>query len=356
MYFVSSISLSLVTLVRTKEHLFSLLTVCRASTNTAICSNARLPVGTFNQQFVRRGHISGGARKRTQTAKPSSCIPKKKASKTWIKDVILLPSPRISMVPKGLARETLYDDGFVISGFKLSSTATESEISLEIERELAEKFAKIKSPSKFHFVRAVEKKIVRVINNQEINGEVLKHVCGPRGDKPIFISATEDMTDMLSNQSAFENDLANEGNEQNEALDANLNIALDDLDGISDSELLYPYNMMENTDSTTSPLRSNQETAANCKVDTQQPSGAAREDDHQVTVTCPICQEGFPSESIEMHASSCSPKPAGGLSTDKEQFDCLAEERRQRLRHVDLCSLVSLSSLLFAAAIFLQMC
>ena len=85
------------------------------------------------------------------------------------------------MVPKGLAQERLYNDGFVISGFKLNSTATESEISFEIEHELAEKFARIQSSIKFHFVRAVEKKIVRVINNQEINGEVLKDVCGPRG-------------------------------------------------------------------------------------------------------------------------------------------------------------------------------
>ncbi len=166
--------------------------------------------------------------------------------------MILLPSPRIIIVPKGIARETLYDDGFVISGFKLNSTATESEISSEIERELGEKFAKTKSLVKFHFVRAVEKKIVRVINNQDINGEVLKHVSGPRGDKPLYIRATEDMMDMLSNQSAFENDLMNE---ESEALDANLDsIVLDELDEISDSDLMYPYTSSENSGSNTSPF------------------------------------------------------------------------------------------------------
>jgi len=39
---------------------------------------------------------------------------------------------------------------------------------------------------KFAFVRAVEKKIVEVKNNDELTGEILKHLCGPR-DRPIYI-------------------------------------------------------------------------------------------------------------------------------------------------------------------------
>ena len=39
---------------------------------------------------------------------------------------------------------------------------------------------------KFNFVRAVEKKIVKIRTAEEITGELLKHFCGPR-DRPIFI-------------------------------------------------------------------------------------------------------------------------------------------------------------------------
>ena len=117
------------------------------------------------------------ARKRPQPSKFTSGPSKKpQACKTWIKDVILLPSPRIANVPRGSTRETLYDEGFVISGFKLNSTATESEITVAIERELADNFGNVTNIIKFHFVRAVEKKIVKVRNTQEISGEVLKHL------------------------------------------------------------------------------------------------------------------------------------------------------------------------------------
>ena len=96
--------------------------------------------------FTRQGRRSGVARKRPEPSKSTSCPSKKpQACKTWIKDVILLQSPRIANSPQGSTREILYDEGFVISGFKLSSTATESEITHAIECELADKFVNVTS-------------------------------------------------------------------------------------------------------------------------------------------------------------------------------------------------------------------
>ena len=44
-----------------------------------------------------------------------------------MKDVILLPSPKVKTVLRNLLRETLFDEVFVISGFKLKSSAGEKE-------------------------------------------------------------------------------------------------------------------------------------------------------------------------------------------------------------------------------------
>ena len=63
----------------------------------------------------------------------------KKAEKEWIKDVILLPSPKVKMVPRNLLRETLFDEGFVISGFKLKSSGSEKELTSSIEKAYSDK-------------------------------------------------------------------------------------------------------------------------------------------------------------------------------------------------------------------------
>ena len=110
----------------------------------------------------------------------------KKAEKEWIKDVILLPSPKVKMVPRNLLRETLFDEGFVISGFKLKSSGSEKELTSSIEKAYSDKMTFIPGSPKFSFVLTVEKKIVELRTAEEINGDFLKYFCGPR-DRPIFI-------------------------------------------------------------------------------------------------------------------------------------------------------------------------
>ena len=63
----------------------------------------------------------------------------KKAEKEWIKNVILLPSPKVKMVPRNLLRETLFDEGFVISGLKPKSSASEKKLTTSIEKALSDK-------------------------------------------------------------------------------------------------------------------------------------------------------------------------------------------------------------------------
>ena len=64
-----------------------------------------------------------------------------RVDKTWVKDVILIPSPHFSSVPNFNVREGLYEDKFVLSGFILHSLATEKELRNTLEAALMDKFA-----------------------------------------------------------------------------------------------------------------------------------------------------------------------------------------------------------------------
>ena len=59
---------------------------------------------------------------------PSSIKQPKLVDKTWVKDVVLIPSPRFSSVPKFYVCEGLNEDKFVLSGFILHSLTTEKEL------------------------------------------------------------------------------------------------------------------------------------------------------------------------------------------------------------------------------------
>ena len=117
--------------------------------------------------------------------------------------MILLPSPKVKTFPRNLLRET-YDEGFVISGFKLKSSAIEKELTSSIGKELSDKMTFIPGSPKFNFVRTV-KKIVEIHTAEEITGELLKHFCGPT-DRPIFIRPISyDLSFLLSAQELFVN-------------------------------------------------------------------------------------------------------------------------------------------------------
>ena len=124
--------------------------------------------------------------RRSQPYEKTRQTQSKKAEKEWIKDVILLPSPKEKTVPRNLLTETLFDEGFVISGFKIKSSASDKELTSSIEKALSDKMVFIPGSPKFNFVRSEEKKIVDIRTAEVIIGELLKHFCGPR-DRPIFI-------------------------------------------------------------------------------------------------------------------------------------------------------------------------
>ena len=101
-------------------------------------------------------------------------------------------------------REGLYEDKFVLSGFILHSLATEKEFRNTLETAFMDKFAFTPVENKFEFVRAVEKKIVKIRSTDEITGKVLKHFCGSRG--PIYIRSTTDLIALLINLNLLKQD------------------------------------------------------------------------------------------------------------------------------------------------------
>ena len=140
---------------------------------TVNCSNSS---NVFNHNRpVQRLRISQPYEKTRQTQS-------KKTEKEWIKDVILLPSLKV----KTVLRETLFDEDLVISEFKLKSSVSEKELTSLIEKALSNKMTYILRSPMFIFVRAVEKKIVKIRTAEEIAEELLKHRFGPNV-RPIFI-------------------------------------------------------------------------------------------------------------------------------------------------------------------------
>ena len=101
-------------------------------------------------------------------------------------------------------REGLYGDKFVTSGFTLHSLTTEKELRNTLEAAFMDKFAFTPVENKFEFVRAVEKKIVKIRSTDEITGKVLKHFCGSRG--PIYIRSTTDLIALLINLNLLKQD------------------------------------------------------------------------------------------------------------------------------------------------------
>lgn len=261
---------------------------------------------SFNPAFSRpfnpdrRPAFNGGTRggkKRRATVQMQKA--KQPVDKVWIKDVILLPSPRMTSVPKGAARETLYNDGFVISGFKLHSTASEKDLITAMESQFVQTFSLSSRVIKFTFVRAVEKKIVPIKNGEEINGEVLKHVSGSR-DRPIYIRATEDLTHYISNQGALEIE--------------------DDLPDIPDVEL-PPFSSLLGEDEANyidmEPLTEDHVGAGEVEISRSDTSTRCRSvpvievPEETGSQICPVCQHSFPISEIVQHASLCIEARAG---------------------------------------------
>ena len=127
--------------------------------------------GTSNS--VPRFEPQQGTPKQGKRKKPYS---KKKSSGSAgvMKDIILLPNPRMKLLTRGRIREELYVRGFVTTAVNITNEMTASEI----EGHFATLFSNKLKGRPFNFVRAVGNKIVDVNLAQGITEKILKHICG----------------------------------------------------------------------------------------------------------------------------------------------------------------------------------
>ena len=143
--------------------------------------------------------VSYGIKRRKRSASSKSpntssgdTLTKKKGResncKSLLKDLILLPSPRIENVPRGRFREYLYANGFAESAVGVSDQMTEEDIKAKVSNIFEQKLELIPEP-RYHFVRAIGNKIIKV-NNGPYTGKLLKHI-SKQG--PVYIRSIVDV-------------------------------------------------------------------------------------------------------------------------------------------------------------------
>ena len=91
--------------------------------------------------------------------RPASATQEETKEKSVLRDVVLLSSPTIIDVPRGLKREQLFTQGCVISAFEIRDSHTEKNIRTRMNNAFEEKLRDVRVP-KFTFVRAVGNKVI----------------------------------------------------------------------------------------------------------------------------------------------------------------------------------------------------
>ena len=206
-----------------------------------------------------------------------------------VKDVILLPGPKVSNVPKGVAREELFVRGFTTT-FELSTFMSEEEIRTILEAKLKDKLGESWGP-KFTFVRAVGNKIIapQLSESECYDGKMIKHFSG---QGPVYIRANKDISSLLIQ---WKRDATESSSDE------------DDDDALTCStpvqtQLPTPSCNLITTSGAAQPSTSN---------------ASSHSLSNQRKVRCPTCRYSFPPEDIEVHADGCAEEKFGSFDENK---------------------------------------
>ena len=244
-------------------------------------------IARFNPSNVYRP--KAGKRAKSSSSKD----PKKqrgKASDTErksVKDVILLPGPKVKCVPKGVAREELYVRGFTTT-FELSTSMSEEEIRRILEGKLKDKLGITPGP-KFIFVRAVSNKIIvpGLSETESFDGRMIKHFAG---QGPVYIRVLTDISSALIQgqwqrigPDSSASDYSDDESDDNASVKSTA-------PGPSPGSLHPP-----SPDICTSRLSSEPST-----------STASERSSSRNLVAWPTCHNAFPAGEIELHADACA--------------------------------------------------
>ena len=220
--------------------------------------------------------------------------------KSILRDVVLLPSPSMSDVPRGSKREELYTNGCVISAFNISDGLTENEIRSRMVNAFGEKLNGLPDP-KFHFVRAVGNKIIDPACDS-YSGKVLKYL---NKQGPIYIRAVSEIKNVTNID-----DLSDESSTENEET-----LKMD-----SDDDVLlisaFDFPMHSGTNRNDNIQSSN---SSHVSESTVAGSGNPAESSSSLEIRCPTCFKGFSVSEISQHADLCA-EEADGFSASRLEY------------------------------------
>ncbi|XP_028400112.1 uncharacterized protein LOC114523408 [Dendronephthya gigantea] len=217
--------------------------------------------------------------------------------KPVLRDVILLPSPKIVDVPRGLKREKLYTQGCCISAFEICDSHSEKEIRNKMITAFGEKLKGLPDP-KFKFVRAVGNKIVDP-SCETYTGKVLKYL---NKQGPIYVRAVS---------AIFQEDLSNPWSDD----DSSIADQVEDLPlESSDDEVLLVHAFQQSKkDNTKAKVHDSDQGEASTSGVTAKKS------------KCPTCYRSFPLTEIAEHADTCA-ELADGFSSSRQTYGDLLME------------------------------
>lgn len=235
-------------------------------------------------------------------------------SKATFKDVILLPSPTINVVPRGKNREELFAKCFAESALEISDEMSEQTINELFNRIFQRKLNSLPDP-KFSFVRAIGNKIIPV-STGPFTGKLLKYLAKQGA---IYIRAN---TDVDKNWRSWFKEVVE-----------NAQIKLSSDDSENDDELpCCPFD-----------IASHGSTAKSCT--TRNIVESSSTDSHGNTansfttrviesfsptpgISCPTCCNFFSPDTIEEHADLCAEEAGVIPATRRRYVDLLGEDEQ----------------------------
>jgi len=169
-------------------------------TNTTLQAQTNSSSITSVSQAVARLFPSvGNTVTRTVTSVPRSAKSRKRQNDShcrresgfFLKDVMLLPSPRITKIPRGKLRETLHLEGYAASAVEFGHEWSERKLRSALEAVFGSKLDGLPAPL-FHFVRGIGDILVcpTLQPSQEFSAKVVK-LLAKQG--PIYIRAVQDI-------------------------------------------------------------------------------------------------------------------------------------------------------------------
>lgn len=172
----------------------------------------------------------------------------------------MIPSPKLSTVPKSKYREELFDAGFVLTGFELDTLDAESVLKEKLYNLFKDIFSLNDKTINFEFVRCIEGRLMKVKTGGPMDGKRLYFIAGSR-QLPIYIRAKTDFRYLLKSRDMY---------------------CPSEVSDFSDDDLEPAFH--SSVDHDYSKLRPSMQTTFE---------------------KCPICNESFTSNLINLHASSC---------------------------------------------------